>query len=343
MKHLAFSISATLCFSVLQFSPGEPAQFQSTGRIAGQPSLGSPSSSAVFGGSQGVIVAPGRAQVFRPSPFQRGIIVPNHNHRYHHIFLVPFFGYPFVGSPCYGPFWPYFAYSSYCGYYPPAYTATDLYYAPMPYGSVGIPYTDFGNSSAPSSLNDQNSSGSSKGTEPATQFNQFAKQGEEAFRTGDYDRAVRAWRHAIVEEPKDASAIIMLAQSLFAMAQYDEAAGATLLAMTLLPEDQWLATAKNSKSLYRNNREYLDQLSELEKAVEKAPSDPALRFELGFQYALSDQQDLALLQLDKLIELVPEDQLGHKLRDLVAHKRMEASSSFSPSSSAASQANNGNQ
>jgi hypothetical protein len=343
MKHLTFSIFATLCFLVLQFSPGEPAQFQSRGGIVGQPSLGSPSSSAAFAGSRGVIVTPGRAQVLRPSPFQLGIIAPNHRHHHYHIFFVPFLGYPFVGSPCYGPFWPYFVYSSYCGYHLPAYTATDLYYAPMPYGSVGIPYTDFGNSSAPFSLNDQNSSASSKGAEPAMQYNQFATQAEEAFRTGDYDRAVRAWRHAIVEEPKDASAIIMLAQSLFAMAQYDEAAGATQLAMMLLPEDQWLATAKNSKSLYRNNKQYLDQLSGLEKAVEKAPSDPALRFELGFQYALSDQQDLALLQLDKLIELVPGDQLGHKLRDLVAHKRMEASASLSPSSSAASEANNGTQ
>ena len=172
------------------------------------------------------------------------------------------------------------------------------------------------------------------------QFNQFAKQGEEAFRAGDYDRAVRAWRHAIVEEPKNASALVMLAQSLFAMAQYDEAAGATQQAMMLLPEDHWLTTATNSKSLYRNTREYLEELSGLEKAVEKDPSDPALRFELGFQYALSDQQDLALLQLDKLIELVPEDQVGHKLRDLVAHKKMKASSSFSPSSSGASQTNN---
>ena len=43
-------------------------------------------------------------------------------------------------------------------------------------------------------------------------------------------------------------------------------AGATQLAMMLVPEDQWLATAKNSKSLYRNNRQYLDQLSGLEKA-----------------------------------------------------------------------------
>ncbi len=171
------------------------------------------------------------------------------------------------------------------------------------------------------------------------QFNQLAKQGEEAFRAGDYDRAVRAWRHAVVEEPKNASALIMLAQALFAMAQYDEAAGATQQAMMLAQEDQWLTTAKDSKSLYRNNREYLEQLSGLEKAVQKAPSDPALRFELGFQYALSDQQALALPQLDKLIELVPEDQLGHKLRDLVAHKKMEASSSFSPSSPAASQTN----
>ncbi len=350
MKHFTFSVFAILCFLALLFSSAQPGQFQSRGRIVGQPMLGVRFSSAAFRGSRGGIVTPGAFRVFRPGPFHRVIVVPRHNllrrrvlilhRRHHHIFFAPFFGYPFIGSSCYRPFWPYFVYSPYCGYPFSAYTVTDPYYAPGPYGSEEIPYTDFGNSSAPSSLNDESSSSSNKGAEPSIQLNEFTNQGEEAFRAGDYDRAVRAWRHAIVEEPKNARALMMLAQSLFAVAQYDEAAGATQQAMMLLPEDRWLDTAKDSTGLYRNNREYLDQLSGLENAVEKAPSDPALRFELGFQYALSDQQDLALLQLDKLIELVPKDQLGHKLRDWVAHKRMKASLSFSPSSSAASEANN---
>ena len=51
------------------------------------------------------------------------------------------------------------------------------------------------------------------------------------------------------------------------------------------------------------------------QAFVSAPEDA--RYQKGFQHAYSGHPDLALRQLDKLLELVPQDQVGGKLRDLV--------------------------
>jgi len=133
----------------------------------------------------------------------------------------------------------------------------------------------------------------------------------------DYRLAVRAWRHAVVDDPKNGTTVVMLAQALFATGEYDEAAAAAQRAMTLLPEEKWREAVSKFRGFYTNIQDYSDQLIKLEKAVEEYPNDPSLRFELGFQYAYSGHPDLALRQLDKLLELVPQDQVGRELRDLV--------------------------
>jgi hypothetical protein len=95
MKHLTFSAFAAPCFLALHFSPAEPGQFQSRGHMVGQPRFGSRFSSPAFRGSQVIIVTPGSVRGFRPAPFQRVIIVPNHNFvRRRVIVSHPFFCFP---------------------------------------------------------------------------------------------------------------------------------------------------------------------------------------------------------------------------------------------------------
>jgi tetratricopeptide (TPR) repeat protein len=159
--------------------------------------------------------------------------------------------------------------------------------------------------------------------ESSGESNEFVRQGEDALKARDYRSAVRAWRHAVVDDPKNGTTVMMLAQALFAAGEYDEAAAAAQQAMRLLPEAKRREAASKFREFYTNTQDYSDQLSELEKAVERYPNDPSLRFELGFQYAYSGHPDLALRQLDKLLELVPQDQVGRELRDLV-NKEWEA-------------------
>jgi tetratricopeptide (TPR) repeat protein len=143
-------------------------------------------------------------------------------------------------------------------------------------------------------------------------------EGENAFKVGDYKAAIHAWRHAIVDEPESATLLLRLAQALFANGQYAEAAGAAQQALVLLPQESWVSEAATSKKLFANRQHYEDQLKGLEKAVKENPNEPALRFELGFQYVLSGRQEEGVRELDKLLELAPQDQISRTLRDKIA-------------------------
>ena len=95
MKQLTFSVFAALCFLALHFSPAEPGQFRTTGRVVSQPKFGSRFGSPAFRGSQVIIVTPSPLRIFRTGPFQRVIVVPNHNFvRRTVIVSHPFFCFP---------------------------------------------------------------------------------------------------------------------------------------------------------------------------------------------------------------------------------------------------------
>jgi tetratricopeptide (TPR) repeat protein len=143
----------------------------------------------------------------------------------------------------------------------------------------------------------------------------FADQGEAAFRSGDYKQAAYAWRHAIVDNPQNPTLIMMLAQSMFATGNFNEAAGATQAAMQMLPKEQWGVVIGNYKELYRTPQDYTDQLRALEKAVKDKPNDPALRFLLGYHYAYLGYPQQSIDQLDAALKAEPRDEAAKKLRD----------------------------
>ena len=240
-------------------------------------------------------------------------------HHHHHLFFVfplrfPIFGSPFYSYDCYGPFWPYFSYNPCRNYYPGWPTSDTDSMSPLgnKLARVYVPTAQLDLPKETKEAEQVESSGES---------NEFVRQGEDALKARDYRSAVRAWRHAVVDDPKNGTTVMMLAQALFAAGEYDEAAAAAQQAMRLLPEAKWREAVSKFREFYTNSQDYSDQLSELEKAVERYPNDPSLRFELGFQYAYSGHPDLALRQLDKLLELVPQDQVGRELRDLVNKER----------------------
>ena len=67
----------------------------------------------------------------------------------------------------------------------------------------------------------------------------FTEQGEINFKAAKYQEALRDWQHALVDDPKNGGMMLLVAQTLFALGKYDEAAGATQAAMQMLPEDKW--------------------------------------------------------------------------------------------------------
>ena len=149
---------------------------------------------------------------------------------------------------------------------------------------------------------------------------QYAQIGETAFKARDYKSAVRAWRHGLIDDPNNGVLVLMLAQALFATEQYNEAAGATQFGMQLLDKSKWETVVKNYRELYGKVDDYTTQLRGLEKAAREKTDDPALRFLLGYHYGFLGFAKEATQQLDKCVNLAPEDETAQKLLELFNDK-----------------------
>lgn len=243
------------------------------------------------------------------------------NHHHHgNFFFNPFFGfYPFglgfgFGWPYYGFGYPYgYGYGYGLGY---GYGSGYFRYNPYcyyggygNYGAYGYPVAT--TAAAPTAPTAPAS------TTAADDAKVFAEKGEADFRAGNYKGAVYAWRHAVVDDPKNGVLMMMLGQGLFATGQFDEAAGATQQAMQLLPEDQWGVVVKNFRELYGKTRDYTTQLRALEKDVKTSGENPATRFLLGFHYGYLGYPSHAVKQLDKTLTLAPQDQMAQRLREIM--------------------------
>ena len=152
----------------------------------------------------------------------------------------------------------------------------------------------------------------------------FAEQGEAAFKAGDYNGAAYAWQHAVIDNQQKPVLILMHAQSLFAVGKFEEAAGAVQAAMGQLPNDQWGVVAGNYRELYGRVDDYTTQLRALEAAVKSKPSDPAMRFLLGYHYGYLGFPQQAVDQLNQAVSLAPQDQLAAQLRDEMQAKLPKA-------------------
>lgn len=202
------------------------------------------------------------------------------------------YGYPYYG---YGPY--YYGYGPY--YYGGGYGA------PIGYGVANAVTPVPATTQAPAK---------------STDAEVFAEKGENDFKAGDYKGAVYAWRHAVVDDPQNGVLLMMLAQGLFAIGNYDEAAGATQQAMTLISDDQWGVVVSNYRELYGKMGDYTKQLRALEKTIKDNPDDPGTRFLLGFHYGYLGYPSQAVKQLGKVIKLQPADQLAKNLRDQFSAK-----------------------
>jgi len=288
---------------------------------------------AVVGNPSGAIMAARRIQPFTTagartsarSPFFS--ISPNGHHvdfRHRPRIIINRLHAPLIVVP----FQPFFGYYPYCNsfYYgaygcPPPYTPFAPVYVPVPVPSYSDenPYPVDNSVSLPADNGDYTPP--SDTTDPAAASSEsLDRQGEYAFHARDYMAANRAWQHAIVDDPSNGALAMKLALAMFAVGKYREAAGTTQQVLMLLPQEKWGQAASDYKKLYANPKDYLDQLKSLAKAAADKPNDPALRFLLGFHYGYSGRVADAVGELNKLVQLEPKDQLGRKLRDLMAEK-----------------------
>jgi tetratricopeptide (TPR) repeat protein len=152
----------------------------------------------------------------------------------------------------------------------------------------------------------------------------FATQGEQDFRAARYTDAIRNWQHALVDDPQNGGVALVLSQAFFAVGRYDEAAGVLQQAMSLLPPERWGAVVTNYAELYRSPQDYTTQLRSLE-AARKDHDSPAVRFLLGFHYGYLGYPHEAVRELDRVVQMNPQDQFAKDLRKLFTDKPPVAS------------------
>lgn len=234
-------------------------------------------------------------------------------------------GYGFGGG--YGGY----GYNSYCAYNPGyslynngysygAYSGSPTYYVD---GSAPVTAAYAPGSAAPPSAPvqvaqiDDPTAATTVRAQSADDDLDFGAIGESEFKAGNYDKAVKMWRHAVVDDPKNGVLVMLLAQGLFANGKFDEAAGATQQGMLLLKEDDWGVVIKNYRELYTKIGDYTTQLRVLEKARKDKAEEPGLRFLLGFHYGYLGFPKEAKAELAKAIELAPADELAARLIDVL--------------------------
>ncbi|HVX57144.1 MAG TPA: hypothetical protein VHA37_05415, partial [Candidatus Saccharimonadales bacterium] len=231
------------------------------------------------------------------------------------------YGYPYYGyggygmgyggygyGGCYGCY-PYYSYGygyPYSGY---GYGYSSPMYSTYAYGPTVV-YGTNGTTTTTTPANPQDTTT----TNPNPQTpEEFANEGEAQFRAGNYSKAVYFLKHAVVDTPNNGVLVAMLAQAFFADGKYQEAAGATQQALSMLPEDKWGVVPTNYKELYSRIGDYTTQLRALEQAKKDKPDDAALRFLLGYHYGYLGYPKEAVTQLTKAVELEPRDEMSKKL------------------------------
>jgi tetratricopeptide (TPR) repeat protein len=178
------------------------------------------------------------------------------------------------------------------------------------YGGYGYGNSNYGYGSG-------NSAYAAQTTAAGANTEDYTTQGEQAFQAGQYQNAIRDWQHSLVDGPHG-GVLLMMSQALFAVGQYEASANTVQMAMQMLPENEWGNVVKNYTQLYPNIQNYTDQLKSLEQARDAKPDDPALRFLLGYHFGYLGYPKQATRELDKALDLQPQDLGSQKLRDLFA-------------------------
>jgi hypothetical protein len=90
--------------------------------------------------------------------------------------------------------------------------------------------------------------------------------------------------------------------------------------MQILPQDKWDVVVKNFRDLYGRGEDYTTQLRALEKSAREKPDEPALRFLLGYHYGFLGYPAEAVKQLEKCVNLAPQDEVARKTLRLFEDK-----------------------
>ncbi len=202
-----------------------------------------------------------------------------------------------VGSPMYG--W------GYSGYSNPYYGAAGLGGVGQQAGGAAQPGAGAGyNYSQPIST-----TAAPPDQAVASQANTGFDQARDAFKAGDYAKALQLDQQALTQTPNDRTLHEFLALVYFASGKYDQAAEPLYAVLSVAPGWDWTTLS----GMYPDVETYTAQLRALEAGVRANPQSAHARFVLAYQYLCQGHVENAVAQLKEVVKLQPADTLSAQL------------------------------
>jgi tetratricopeptide (TPR) repeat protein len=130
-----------------------------------------------------------------------------------------------------------------------------------------------------------------------------------AFMAGDYPKALDLTDRALKALPNDSAIHEFRALVLFALKQYDYAAGTLYAVLSVGPGWDWTTLIR----LYPNVEVYTAQLRALEEYRDAHPDSASAHFVLGYQYLTQGHTDAGVRELKEVARLKPQDHLASEL------------------------------
>ena len=124
--------------------------------------------------------------------------------------------------------------------------------------------------------------------------------GRAAFALGEYGKASQRFRQATRSRSQLHQAHFLLAQALFALGKYPEAADAVLAGMAIKPD--WPSSGFQPLAMYGGNvADYPEHLRLLDDVVRANPKDPVLLFLYAYQLWFDGRRDEARLLFQRAL------------------------------------------
>ncbi len=201
-----------------------------------------------------------------------------------------------VGSPMYG-----WGYSGYSNPYSAGYSGAGAVSQPVVAQQPAAPAYNY---SQPI-----NTTAAAPEQPVANQANGVFDQARDAFKAGDYDKALQLDQQALSQTPNDRTLHEFLALVFFAQGKYDQAAEPLYAVLSVAPGWDWTTLS----GMYPDVDTYTAQLRALEASIRSNPQSAHARFVLAYQYLCQGHVENAVAQLKAIVKLQPADTLSAQL------------------------------
>ncbi len=142
----------------------------------------------------------------------------------------------------------------------------------------------------------------------------YLGRGQAFLKDGKYPEAIKALRHAIVDDPQNPTIAATAAVALALNNNFEEATGAAQQALALLAPEKWATEVPASfKGLKTADAE-----AALRKRIGDKPNEAGYRFLAGYLGFANGEFKRSLADFEGVLKLVPNDPLATKLRDAAA-------------------------